>query len=235
MLLHLHVPPGLARNSNPLLRAPFLESLCSYLGSAFSPVNNKSYTYCALAYLRYLIGVCSNTKKSISCCRWTKCGWAPYPTVTQLVSGRAHTRIQTHRARGHGLNHRVTLPAHPSTAAGISPTRRLPLITAPFGHQPIPRSNEASDWPPPATAGAREGARARGRRGEMTQRRGSLKAPALRAADGAGAFRRLALVLRALRAGPGRRARAGWADGTRAVSGPLEGSSWAVSRAGPTS
>lgn len=42
----------------------------------------------------------------------------------------------------------------------------------------------------------------------MTQRRGSLKAPAPSAADGAGAFRGLPLLLRALRAGPDGRARA---------------------------
>lgn len=73
--------------------------------------------------------------------------------------------------------------------------------------QLIQQRNEASDWPLPATAGVREGPRARGRRGEMTQRRGSLKAPAPCAADGAGAFRELPL-LRALRTGPDGRARA---------------------------
>lgn len=43
----------LGRNQNALFRAYFLGSLSSYLGNGFSLINNKSYTYCALAYMRY--------------------------------------------------------------------------------------------------------------------------------------------------------------------------------------
>eukprot|EP00070_Physeter_catodon_P026879 XP_028333773.1 gigaxonin isoform X2 [Physeter catodon] len=155
------------------------------------------------------------------------------PMVTQLVSGRAETRIQTHGARGHGLNHRA--PACPHT----SPLLQRLLSAAdlarqrPFRDRQLSRRNEASDWQPPATPGEGAGTKARERRAEMTQHRGSLKAPDSRAAHGAGAFRRLQILLAALRAGPGRRARAGCADEVRLGRGRLEGSVWAVSGARP--
>lgn len=86
----------------------------------------------------------------------------------------------------------------------------------------------SGDW------STRAGKEARGRLREMTQRRGSLKAPASRA-HGAGAFRGLQLQQRALRAEPGGRAhaRAGCPDGARARRGLLEGLGLAVWEAGP--
>lgn len=155
------------------------------------------------------------------------------PMVTQLVSGRAETRIQTHGARGHRLNHRVPACPHtpPSLQRSLSAADRA--RQRPFGDQQLSRRNEASDWQPPATPGEREGTKAQGRRAEMTQHRGSLKAPDSRAAHGAGAFRRLPILLASLGAGPGRRARAGCADGACAGRGRLEGSVWAASGARP--
>lgn len=121
------------------------------------------------------------------------------PMATQLLSGRAKARIQTRGARGPGLNHRVPGACTSSTTAATVPgggqTHRDQLIQ---------QRNEASDWPPPATTGEGEGPRARGRRGEMTQRRGSLKAQAPCAADGAGAFRGLPLLRAQSRAGRAR-------------------------------
>ena len=94
------------------------------------------------------------------------------PMVTQLVSGRAETRIQTHGARGHGLNHRVPACPHtpPSLQRSLSAADRA--RQRPFGDRQHSRRNEASDWQPPATPGEREGTRARGasRRNDATPR-----------------------------------------------------------------
>lgn len=116
------------------------------------------------------------------------------PMITQLASGRAETRGY----RGYRLTHKVLVCPHTpptpqrSLLAGDSPWQRG------GEDRRVPRRNEASDWPPPATAGEKAGARAWGRRGEMTQCSGSLKAPAPSATDGAGAFRGLSLVHRVL-------------------------------------
>lgn len=130
------------------------------------------------------------------------------PMATQLLSGGGKARIQTRGAGGTGQSqkspgglhtfHRCSDDSRRRTAPGSAGTatsgscRGTRLLIGRL-RQPLERGRDRGPG---------------GRRREMTQRRGSLKAPGPCAADGAGAFRGLPLLLREQTVGADGRARA---------------------------